>query len=61
MSKKYWCRECGQGVYSEEGLVNAGGYFRDGEPYCPNGHKIDVYGEERLAEEFAMMFSAPVS
>ena len=59
VSKKYWCRECNQKVYSEEELISAGGCFRDGEPYCPKKHKIDVYGEEQLAEEFAMMLSAP--
>jgi len=48
-------------VYSEEELISAGGYFKDGEPYCPKGHKIDIYGEGRLAEEFALMFSVPVS
>lgn len=61
MTKKYWCRECNQEVYSEEMLIRAGGCFRDGEPYCPKEHKIDVYGEEHLAEEFAMMLGVPVS
>jgi len=59
MSTKYWCRECNQKIYSEDELISVGGYFRDGEPYCPKKHKIDVYGEEQLAEEFAMMFSTP--
>ena len=57
--KKYWCRECNQEMYSEEELITAGGRFIDGEPYCPKRHKIDVYGEKQLAEEFAMMLSVP--
>ncbi len=61
MPNKYWCRECNQEGYSEEELIRAGGCFRDEKPYCPKGHKIDIYGEEQLAEEFAMLFGVPVS
>ncbi len=57
MSKKYWCQECNRETYSEEELISAGGSFRDGEPYCPEGHNIDVYGKERLVDEFAVILS----
>jgi len=56
VSKKYWCQECNRETYSKEELVSTGGFFIDGEPYCSERHKIDVYGEDQLVEEFAMIF-----
>ena len=58
MSNKYWCQECNREKYSQEELINIGGSFRDGEPYCPEGHRIDVYGPEQLVEEFAAILGA---
>ena len=58
MSKKYWCQECNREKYSQEELMSTGGSFRDGEPYCPEGHKIDVYGKEQLVDGFATIISA---
>jgi len=59
VSKKYWCQECNRETHSKEELVSAGGFFRDGEPYYSKRHKIDIYGEEQLVEEFAMLLGAP--
>ena len=58
MSKKYWCQECNRETCSEEELMSAGGSFKDGATYCPEGHNIDVYGKERLVDEFAVILSA---
>lgn len=58
MSSKYWCQECNREKYSQEELINTGGSFRNGEPYYPEGHRIDVFGPEQLVEEFAATLSA---
>jgi|ETNmetMinimDraft_11_1059920.scaffolds.fasta_scaffold580102_1 hypothetical protein len=57
MPQEYWCEECNRETYFQEELISASGSFRGEEPYCPEGHEIDVYGKEQLVEKFAMILS----
>ena len=54
--KRYWCRHCNRGVYSVEELLSIDGSVRNGEPYCPAGHHIDLYGDRRFIDELCGFF-----